>query len=51
MPLSFFPFYLKAKKEKKYLWIRNKKSNFVPDYSATGSFKSSLSDLKTTRRS
>lgn len=32
------------KKERKHLFGLNKSSTFVPDYSATGSTKSSLSD-------
>ncbi|EDM21197.1 hypothetical protein BACCAC_01905 [Bacteroides caccae ATCC 43185] len=32
------------KKQKKYLLKTNKNSTFVPDYSATGLIKSSLSD-------
>lgn len=32
------------KKKKKHLPVPKKRSTFVPDYSATGSIKSSLSD-------
>ncbi|GAE82428.1 hypothetical protein JCM10512_630 [Bacteroides reticulotermitis JCM 10512] len=37
-------FYFSNKKAKKHLYVINKNCNFVPDYSATGSIKSPLSD-------